>query len=469
MLSVCAFFLVLSLHTTFLSPVGCFTPLHYVLKVNSALLRNNIEFFENNFNFKIFRHEEFTSGCEATCNGIYGGPWSKTIIGLSGCDEETTFCLELIVNYGIHSYEKGNDFRYLSVDKTYFIGSNDNIIISEDGNSFVKSPDGYYINLVEPSHKRSNSHYPIQRISLHTTNLKESRNFYCNFLNAIEAKTCNGNSLMTWRGNDVGIELIEYKGVIHRGTAHGRFAVSTDKSDLEKIRDKLESFDHKNLILHGPVTLDPHNEEVMVVKDFDGHEYCFVDTIGYQRCIDAGKISNKISWEFRDSIENRMIEIVNQNLAAEYGENIKIWNSTNFNMFNTQEDAKDLLVEIHAPWCVLCQARKPMLKNIASNIHDLTPDLIVAVVDGSDMSNINPSTSEYLETMLEYTRFQGYPQLFYIQGTNKKHPIAFEGAWKDNEIWNWIKSQSTLLPVKNSKLILQETAVVEDDCDSCNL
>ncbi len=468
MLSVCGFLLVLLLHTTLLYSGDSFKPLHYVLKVNSVLLRNNIEFFENNFNFKIFRHEEFTSGCEATCNGIYGGPWSKTIIGLNSCDEANTFSLELISNYGIRSYEKGNEFRYLSVDKTYFIGSNDNIIITEDGNSFIKTPDGYYINLIEPSRKDlHNRNYPIQYISLHTTNLEESKNFYCNFLNAIESKTYNGNSMMTWGCNNIGIELIEYNGVIYRGTAHGRFAISTDKYNLEKINEKLKRFNYQNLILHGPVALNPHKEEVIIIKDFDGHEYCFVDNIGYQSCIDAGNKSNKINWDFRDIIESTMIEKVNQNLNAEYGENIKIWNSTMLNMFNTQEDTKDLLIEIHAPWCVLCQLRKPMLKNIASNIRKLTPDLIVATIDGSDMSNINPSTEEYLKTMLAYTQFQGYPQLFYIQ--SKKHPVAFEGEWKDNEIWQWIKAQSTLLSIKNSKVILQESSIIDDDCDSCNL
>lgn len=30
-------------------------------------------FFENVLGLKVLRHEEFDSGCEATCNGPYGG------------------------------------------------------------------------------------------------------------------------------------------------------------------------------------------------------------------------------------------------------------------------------------------------------------------------------------------------------------------------------------------------------------
>lgn len=457
----------LILCTSLLYTGDCLKPLHFVLKVNSMLLRNNIEFFENNFNFKIFRHEEFASGCEATCNGIYGGPWSKTIVGLSSCDEETTFCLELISNYGIRSYEKGNDFRYLSFDKKYFVGSNDDIIITEDGNSFLKTPDGYYINLIEPystiSHKNNN---PIQYISLHTTNLEEAKKFYCNFFDAIELKTGNGKNLLTWGDNETGIELIEYtKGTLYRGTAHGRFAISTEKYSLEQISEKLKMLNHKNLILHGPVKLNPHNEEVLIVKDFDGHEYCFVDNIGYQSCIDSGKNNDRINYEYRNSVESDMIGKVNQNLNVEYGDNIKIWNYT---MYNKRDDTKDLLIEIYAPWCVLCQLRKPILQNIASNIFNVTNDFEIALLDGSDLSNINLNTSEYLQTMLEYTRFQGYPQLFYVPKSST-HPIAFEGEWRDNEIFEWIKSQSTISSLKNSKLILQESNILNDDCDSCNL
>jgi hypothetical protein len=80
---------------------------------------------------QVHRHEEFASGCEATCNGPYGGAWSKTMVRVAchsrlvspGSDfrprvlqigygtEETNFALELTYNYGISSYEKGNDLR----------------------------------------------------------------------------------------------------------------------------------------------------------------------------------------------------------------------------------------------------------------------------------------------------------------------------------------------------------------------
>jgi len=48
---------------------------------------------------KVLRHEEFNAGCEATCNGPYARPWSKTMIGWG--PELSNFVFELTYNYGI--------------------------------------------------------------------------------------------------------------------------------------------------------------------------------------------------------------------------------------------------------------------------------------------------------------------------------------------------------------------------------
>jgi len=42
-----------------------------VLKIGS--LKKSMTFFENVLGLKVLRHEEFDEGCEATCNGPYGG------------------------------------------------------------------------------------------------------------------------------------------------------------------------------------------------------------------------------------------------------------------------------------------------------------------------------------------------------------------------------------------------------------
>ncbi len=69
-------------------------PLHWVFKIGS--LDKSMEFYEKVFGMHVHRHEEFASGCEATCNGPYGGAWSKTMVGYK--KEDTNFALELTVS-----------------------------------------------------------------------------------------------------------------------------------------------------------------------------------------------------------------------------------------------------------------------------------------------------------------------------------------------------------------------------------
>ena len=63
---------------------------------------------------KVLRHEEFGFGCEATCNGPYQRPWSKTMIGFG--PESTHFVFELTYTFGIRNYPRGNDFRHVIIN-----------------------------------------------------------------------------------------------------------------------------------------------------------------------------------------------------------------------------------------------------------------------------------------------------------------------------------------------------------------
>jgi catechol 2,3-dioxygenase-like lactoylglutathione lyase family enzyme len=51
--------------------------LHWVFKVGN--LRSNLDFYENILGMRVLRHEEFSTGCDAKCNGDYARPWSKTM------------------------------------------------------------------------------------------------------------------------------------------------------------------------------------------------------------------------------------------------------------------------------------------------------------------------------------------------------------------------------------------------------
>lgn len=66
--------------------------------------------------------------------------------------------------------------------------------------------------------------------------------------------------------------------------ASGRFATETEDGAPAALGAHVKAAG-QGTILHGPVKLQPHNEEVVIVQDLDGHEYCFVDARGYRNCI----------------------------------------------------------------------------------------------------------------------------------------------------------------------------------------
>ncbi|XP_037930589.1 glyoxalase domain-containing protein 4-like [Teleopsis dalmanni] len=77
--------------------------LHFVFKIGNRA--KNAFFFRNILGMVVLRHEEFTEGCPAQCNGPYDNRWSKTMIGYG--PESSHFVFELTYNYGVTSYNIG--------------------------------------------------------------------------------------------------------------------------------------------------------------------------------------------------------------------------------------------------------------------------------------------------------------------------------------------------------------------------
>lgn len=87
-------------------------PLHWVIKVSN--LKKTLELLTA-IGCRVLRHEEFTEGCEASCNGPYSGYWSKSMVGFN--NEDNSFVFELTFNYGVASYKRGNDLECLLMYK----------------------------------------------------------------------------------------------------------------------------------------------------------------------------------------------------------------------------------------------------------------------------------------------------------------------------------------------------------------
>ena len=122
--------------------------LHWVTKIGS--LKNSLRFYELVLGLRVLRHEEFESGCEATCNGPYGGAWSKTMVGLGG--ESGHFVFELTYNYGVDKYAVGNALQYFAlampeaVPRAAALGYP---VQYEQGLPVIVGPDGFRYKIVD--------------------------------------------------------------------------------------------------------------------------------------------------------------------------------------------------------------------------------------------------------------------------------------------------------------------------------
>ena len=87
----------------------CPRPLSWSIKVSN--LRKAIDLLTT-LGGRVLNHEEFDQGGDANSTGPYAGQWSKTMVSF-GSDDDTSFGLTLIFNYGVQSYTSGNDLVYI--------------------------------------------------------------------------------------------------------------------------------------------------------------------------------------------------------------------------------------------------------------------------------------------------------------------------------------------------------------------
>jgi catechol 2,3-dioxygenase-like lactoylglutathione lyase family enzyme len=301
-------------------------PLHWVLKIGS--LEKSLAFFEKVLGMKVHRHEEFASGCEATCNGPYGGAWSKTMIGYNM--EEKNFALELTYNYGISQYTPGNDLRFIALRKCALQADAGSLgyVIEKDrhsGNEVIVGPDGYRFMLVDTS--EGDASEPFLFVSIHVADLAQALSFHTAILGA---KNLSGNTpgspprddaaVVGFSEEGTRIELVQLTpamGAVDHGMASGRFATETEDGAPTYIAAKVKSAG-VGTIQHGPIKLQPHNEEVVIVKDVDGYEYCFVDARGFTACVNVAYQhgGQTVDWAFRNKLlqaslapENATLEV----------------------------------------------------------------------------------------------------------------------------------------------------------------
>lgn len=263
-------------------------PLHYVFKIGNR--RANLEFFRDILGMKVLRHEEFTEGCKAACNGLYDGKWSKTMIGYGSEDDH--FVMELTYNYNIGSYKLGNDFGGLTIFSSTI---RDEVIkrgysFQEESGGFVlKSPDGYKFVIIEDKSERD----PVKRVALNVSNMKRSSEFWKNIAGLSIHSQSEKKTELSSGNNHCNLEIVEISDPIDRASGYGRIAFAVPREDLPGIEKQMN--DNHETVLTPLVKLDTPGKatvEVVICADPDGHEICFVGDEAFRELSQIDKTSN---------------------------------------------------------------------------------------------------------------------------------------------------------------------------------
>ncbi|CAN0021241.1 unnamed protein product [Discosporangium mesarthrocarpum] len=270
--------------------------LHWVLKIGN--LRTSMNFFEKVLGLKVLRHEEFETGCEATCNGRYAGAWSKTMIGFG--PEKENFALELTYNYGIDSYKFGNDLQYiclqLDVESTKAKAvaegcfSFDDLPSTGGGGVLIHGPDNYNYKVVPLIAGREER---FLSVGIHVEDLPRSIAYWCDLLgmsqfpseppvapgsegavpNPAEART---RVAVGFAPEQVKLDLLQLgEGAVEHALSSGRVAFAC--GPVAPIHEAVSQAG--GTVLTPPLTLPTPGKadvEVTILADPDGYEICFV-------------------------------------------------------------------------------------------------------------------------------------------------------------------------------------------------
>ncbi|XP_017872046.1 PREDICTED: glyoxalase domain-containing protein 4 [Drosophila arizonae] len=251
--------------------------LHYVFKIGDR--SKNSFFFRTILGMQVLRHEEFKEGCDAECNGPYDNRWSKTMVGYG--PEKSHFVIELTYNYGVKSYDLGNDFGGITINSKDILkrAAEHSYPIAKQGDkSVLTSPDGYKFYIVDTAPGSD----PMQQVELHVTKLDASRKYWTELLKMNVLSASEDSILLAYDAKQTALRLTALKEPLDRAKAYGRIAFAVPAAIQKPLFDEVQKAG--GTILKPLITLDTPGKAtvtVLILADPDGHEICFVDEEGF--------------------------------------------------------------------------------------------------------------------------------------------------------------------------------------------
>lgn len=208
------------------------------------------------------RHEEFSEGCDASCNGPYANRWSKTMIGYG--PEDDHFVIELTYNYGVKSYELGNDFLGITIKSREIIArakAKDWPIEELHGNVVIEAPGGYKFNIIDEPQPSDRD--PIEKVTLASSNLNKTINYWNGLLGLKLVQKSAKSVSVSFGDNQCVLEFKDIGRAVNHAKAYGRIAFAVPKSYLSEIQSKMES--EQQTILTPLISLDTPGKATVTV------------------------------------------------------------------------------------------------------------------------------------------------------------------------------------------------------------
>lgn len=255
--------------------------LHFVFKIPDRGL--TAKFYREILGMKVLRHEEFSDGCEAACNGPYANRWSKTMIGYG--PEDTHFVIELTYNYGIKEYETGNDFKAITIrskDAIERAHANGWPVLEENGKFVMQAPGGYKYHIVNEQQPANAD--PVEKVTLSSSNLERTIAYWKDILGLQIFDRNDKSVLMGYSNDQTKLEFEDIGTEVNHAKAYGRIAFSVPFTEQPAIQKAIKESGNK--ILTDLITLDTPGKasvRVIILADPDGHEICFVDDEGFRQ------------------------------------------------------------------------------------------------------------------------------------------------------------------------------------------
>ncbi|XP_013387571.1 glyoxalase domain-containing protein 4 [Lingula anatina] len=264
--------------------------LHWVFKVGDRT--KTAKFYREVLGMKFLRHEEFEEGCKASCNGPYDGKWSKSMVGFG--PEDDHFVVELTYNYGLGSYQLGNDMQGITVHSKQAVenaASHNWPSTQIDGATVVKAPDGYPFILVD----KQESGDPVKKVTLSSSNLQRTIDYWTKLCGMKIFSQSDKSVTLGYSDNQCKLEFVDIGQPIDHAKAGGRIAFSCPRAELPDIESQMKAAGQT--ILTPLVSLDTPGKatvEVVILADPDGYEICFVGDEAFRELSQMDSTAEKL-------------------------------------------------------------------------------------------------------------------------------------------------------------------------------